>query len=51
MAGTDLPNAGCPVCEADEKHRFSRAERLDMDVETGDRRGQKRCAMEGMKND
>ena len=29
MASTPCQNAGCPVCEADEKHRFSRAERLD----------------------
>ncbi len=29
MASTSCQNAGCPVCEADEKQRFSRAERLD----------------------
>ena len=47
MASTVCQNAGCPVCEADEKHRFSRAERLAMDGKTGVGRSQKRRAMDG----
>ncbi len=48
MACTACQNASCPVCEADEKHRFSRAERLAMDGKTGVGRSQKRRAKDGM---